>query len=296
MIKLTRAVSFTRAITTCLLLSLVGACGGGGGGGSSSGTDGANALPSGGLPSGWPLVWSDEFDAAGLPDVSKWEYDISRNAVGWYNNELQYYGNARLENSSIANGKLSITALHESLNTLPDWGGQAYSSARLVTRGKASWTYGFFEIRAKLPCGLGTWPAIWMLGTGGAWPDDGELDIMEHVGKNKGVVLGTVHTGWYNGGNGLQRGGSTTVADACDAFHNYQLTWTHDKVVFGVDNTNYFQYTNPGTGYGAWPFDKPQYLLLNLAIGGTLGGSVDNSIFPAKMEIEYVRVYQAPAS
>ncbi len=119
----------------------------------------------GGIPSGFRLVWSDEFDVAGLPDSTKWSYDIERNAAGWYNNELQYYGNARLENSRVENGLLAITARREDLSTagLPDWSGQRYSSARLITRDKATWRYGFIEVRAKLPCGLGTWPAIWML-------------------------------------------------------------------------------------------------------------------------------------
>lgn len=266
----------------------------GGGGSSSSGASVPSDTPSGGIPEGWSLVWSDEFDYDGLPDSAKWDYDIDRNKAGWYNGELQYYAKERPENSIVSNGRLTITARKEGLSSLADWGGQGYSSARLVTRGKASWTYGFYEIRAKLPCGLGTWPAIWMLGTGGAWPDDGELDIMEHVGKNKGVVLGTIHTNLYNGSKGTQRGGSVAVSDACDAFHNYQMTWTREKIVFAVDNKPYFQYANSGSGYAAWPFDKPQYLLLNLAIGGTLGGAVDPAVFPVKMDVDYVRVYQAP--
>ena len=119
----------------------------------------------GGIPSGFQLVWADEFDVAGLPDPTKWSYDVDRNSAGWYNNELQYYGSARLENSRVENGMLVITARREDLSTagLSDWSGQDYSSARLVTRDKASWTYGFMEIRAKLPCGTGTWPAIWTL-------------------------------------------------------------------------------------------------------------------------------------
>ena len=148
----------------------------------------------GGIPNGFRVVWADEFDTAGLPDTSKWSYDIDRNSAGWYNNELQYYANARLENSRVEGGSLVITARREDLSTagLPDWGGQRYSSARLITRDKAAWTYGFIEIRAKLPCGLGTWPAIWMLSSPPQtrWPDDGEIDIMEHVGFDPGVVHG----------------------------------------------------------------------------------------------------------
>lgn len=291
---------FARARTYICAAALglgLAACGGGdASAGAGSGTGGGGStMPAGGVPEGWKMVWSDEFDVDGLPDASRWEYDTDRNQAGWYNNELQYYARDRAENAVVSNGKLVITARKEQLKTASDWGGQNYTSARLVTRGKASWTYGFYEIRAKLPCGRGTWPAIWMLGTGGAWPGDGEIDIMEQVGSAPSTVLGTIHTELYNGAKGTQRGGSTQVPDACTAFHTYQLNWTKDRIVIGVDNKNYFQFANPGNGYGGWPFDKPQYLLLNLAIGGTLGGSVDDVIFPVQMEVDYVRVYQ-PAS
>ena len=174
----------------------------------------------GGIPAGFRLVWSDEFADAGLPDATKWNYDTERNAAGWYNNELQYYGNARLANSSVTNSLLAITARREDLSTagLPDWGGQRYSSARLITRDKASWTFGFFEVRAKLPCGVGTWPAIWMLSTPPQtrWPDDGEIDIMEHVGFDAGVVHATAHTGAFNHVRGNHRTATTTIpAYAC---------------------------------------------------------------------------------
>jgi beta-glucanase (GH16 family) len=284
------------ACVTALVCGLA-ACGGGGDD-ATAGTNtggGSTTPPAGGVPEGWKLVWADEFDVDGLPDASRWDYDTGRNQAGWYNEELQYYSRDRLENAAVSNGRLVITARKEDLSGMSDWGGQRYSSSRMLTRGKASWTYGFFEIRAKLPCGLGTWPAIWMLGTGGAWPGDGEIDIMEHVGKTPGQVLGTIHTELFNHMKGTQRGATTQVPDACNAFHNYQLHWTKDRIVIGVDNLNFFQFANPGNGYGGWPFDKPQFLLLNLAIGGMLGGPVDDAIFPVRMEVDYVRVYQ-PAS
>jgi beta-glucanase (GH16 family) len=241
-------------------------------------------------PANYKLVWSDEFDVPGLPDSTKWNYDTFRNPLGWYNNELQYYSANRLANARVEKGLLIITARKEDLTTAADYGGQHYTSARLVTNNKASWTYGFYEIRAKLPCGLGTWPAIWTLGTGGRWPDDGELDILEQTGANPTTILGTTHS-VDSGGPGI--GGRTTLTDACSAFHNYQMTWTADYVAFGVDNVNYFRFDNPKTGdKKAWPFDAPQYLLLNLAIGGAMGGTVDDSIFPVQMEVDYVRVYQ----
>lgn len=252
----------------------------------------------GGIPSGYRMVWSDEFDVPGLPDATKWSHDTERNSAGWYNNEQQYYASERPENARIENGFLVITARREDLSTLglPDWSGQRYSSARLVTRGKVAWSSAFFEIRAKLPCGRGTWPAIWTLSAPPQtrWPDDGEIDIMEHVGFDPGIVHGTVHTGSYNHTLGNHRGATTTVADACDEFHRYQMNWTPSRITIGVDDHNYFQYSNDGSGNGTWPFDSPQYLILNIAVGGDWGGQmgIDDTVFPVRMEIDYVRVYQ----
>lgn len=251
------------------------------------------ALPAPGIPAGWKLVWADEFSVDGLPDPAKWEYDVAFNKAGWFNRELQYYSFARPENARVADGKLIITARKEKLASAADYGGQSYSSARLFTRGKADWTYGYFEIRARLPCGLGTWPAIWMLGQKGDWPLLGEIDIMEHVGKKKGEILGTVHTAAFNHTIGTQKGATIQVPDACDAFHNYQLRWDAEQIAIGVDGKYYFQFVNPKDGdLKKWPFSAPQYLLLNLAIGGDLGGPVDDAIFPVQMDVDYVRVYQ----
>ncbi|HJV60104.1 MAG TPA: glycoside hydrolase family 16 protein [Albitalea sp.] len=278
-------LSFLRCTGCALLLA---ACGGGGSAGAAAAPTG---LPAGGVPSGWRLVWADEFDVDGLPDAAKWNYDTSRNQAGWYNDELQYYAAARPENARVEGGRLVITARKETLSSAPDFGGQRYTSARLLTRGKVDWTYGFFEVRAKLPCGMGTWPAIWMLGSRGAWPDDGEIDIMEQMGWAPGKILGTAHMKDFNGGNG--KGGSTQVADTCGSFHRYQVKWTANAIVWGVDDVTYYEYAKlPGSTYGSWPFDFPQYLLLNLAVGGTLGGTPDDSLFPVTMEVDYVRVYQ----
>jgi beta-glucanase (GH16 family) len=252
----------------------------------------------GGIPAGFRLTWSDEFEVAGLPDAAKWNYDTERNAAGWYNNELQYYANARAENSRVENGFLTITARKEDLAALGvnDWSGQRYSSARLITRDKASWRYGFLEVRAKLPCGTGSWPAIWMLSTPpqNAWPDDGEIDIMEHVGFDPGVVHGTVHTGAFNHTRGNQRSATTTITDLCAEFHRYQLTWTASRITIGVDDRNYYQYSNDLSGNAEWPFDSPQFLILNIAVGGDWGGQmgVNDAIFPVEMQVDYVRVYQ----
>ena len=240
---------------------------------------------------GWNLVWSDEFTADGLPDSAKWGYDTARNKMWWFNGEQQYYSNARTQNSVVSGGTLKVIARKETPPAVGDSGGQQYTSARLITRDKQLFTYGYFEVRAKLPCGLGTWPAIWLLGTPeNQWPKYGEIDIMEQKGfsaADKKVVSGYLH---HAGGS---VGNETTVADACNSFHNYQLTWTADKIVIGVDNLKYFEYVNPKDGnFNNWPYSGPQYLILNLAMGGNLGGPIPAGFVSDQMEVDYVRVYQ----
>lgn len=242
------------------------------------------------IPSDHVLVWSDEFAGNGLPDATKWVHETGRNKQGWYNNEKQYYSGPRLENARIHDGVLTIVARKEARSDQADWGGQPYSSTRLATLGRRDWTYGFFDIRAKLPCGKGTWPAIWMVGSQGEWPAGGELDIMEWVGSRPERMFSTVHTTAGSGGNG--KGADTPINDACNSFHNYQMLWTAQQVTFAVDGKVHFTYNNPGTGVAAWPFDAPQFMILNVAIGGDLGGAVDDNIFPVQMDVDYVRVYQ----
>jgi beta-glucanase (GH16 family) len=292
---------------------LLAGCGGGGGGGtatpvvsepaasaSSPAIPAAPTIPPAAALAGMNrLVWSDDFGVDGLPDSSKWGYDTFRNQMGWYNGELQYYAASRLENSKVLGGNLIVTARKENLTTAADYGGQSYTSARLITRGKVSWTYGFFEVRAKLPCSLGTWPAIWALGTGGVWPDDGEIDLMEQRGTSladKSLVLGTIHTrayNYFNGSLGVGQGSSKSVSDACTNFHNYQLLWNEVKLALAVDDVTYFTYTKPaGFDNSTWPFDNPQYLILNLAMGGDLGGAIPSNFVSDQMVVDYVRVYQ----
>jgi beta-glucanase (GH16 family) len=242
------------------------------------------------VPPGYHLVWADEFAAAGRPDSARWRADTSRNSEGWYNNEKQYYSGPAASNARVTAGRLLLTARRESPRTAADWGGQAYTSARIDTRGRAEWTYGFFEVRARVACGTGTWPAIWTLGSGGEWPADGELDIMEFVGHDSNQVSSAVHTTAENGGRSVHA--AMPLARACRAFHRYQMLWTPDGVTFGVDGFAHLHYPRFERSTGAWPFDAPQYLVLNLAIGGDLGGAIDDRIFPTTMEIDYVRVYQ----
>lgn len=250
------------------------------------------------VPAGYVRVWSDEFDRPGAPDPAKWRYDTSRNKAGWYNNELQYYAADRPENVRVEKGHLVLEARRERLADKPDFGGQDYASGKLVTAGIADWTYGFVEVRARLACGRGVWPAIWMLGTDGkaGWPALGEIDIMEHVGWDQGRVHGTIHTKAYNHAIHTQRGANTLLPDACTAFHTYQLDWNADRILIGVDGRAFMRFDNDHRGDAAtWPFDKPQYLILNVAVGGWGGQKgIDPAAFPARMDVDYVRVWRAP--
>jgi len=253
---------------------------------------------------GWVPTWCDEFEAA-LPttiiDPTKWAYVTGGGGFG--NQELQYYKNADPDNIAIRDGALVITALKEVYST------NNYTSTKLWTRNKVNWKYGKFEMRAKLPSGRGTWPAFWMMPTtDGAWPDNGEIDIMEHVGYDMNTVLGTVHTERFFGTNG--RGGTTdslipnTVAsiDVANTYHTYGIIWNEDRIEWYFDGHLFGTVTADqewGENYSAdtsvdWPFNKQFYLILNLAIGGTWGGAqgVDDSIFPATFTIDYVRVFQ----
>ncbi|HVZ57230.1 MAG TPA: glycoside hydrolase family 16 protein [Chitinophagaceae bacterium] len=234
------------------------------------------------------LVWHDEFNYRGLPDSTKWNYDTGGH--GWGNHELEYYTARRLENARVDHGLLTIEARKE------DYQGMHYTSARLVTKGKADWQYGKIEVRAKLPKGRGTWPAIWMLGstTPLRWPDDGEIDIMEHVGFHPGFIHGSIHCKKYYHSIGTQKTDTIQVPDCSDAFHVYGLEWDKDTVRISVDGKVYFRFGNEHSGYAGWPFDNKMHLLLNVAVGGDWGGQkgVDDSIWPQKMEIDYVRVWQ----
>lgn len=235
------------------------------------------------------LVWSDEFDYTGLPDDTKWSYDVG--GSGWGNNEKQYYTDKRLANASVKNGVLTITAIKEKFE------GMDYTSARLVSKKKGDWKYGRFEIKAKLPKGRGVWPAIWMLSTDwkyGGWPESGEIDIMENVGYMPDSVFGTVHTKAYNHAIGTQKGKSTYRNDLSDAFHVYALEWNENEIKIFVDQEQYFSFKNEKKSFKEWPFDQPFHLLLNIAVGGNWGGKegIDDSIWPQAMEVDYVRVYQ----
>jgi licheninase len=246
----------------------------------------------------WELVWSDEFDYGGFPDTEKWSYDVGGH--GWGNDELQYYTESKPQNARVAEGVLIIEARKEPFEE------NQYTSARLVTKDKGEWLYGKFEIRAKLPSGRGTWPAIWMLASHDSygssyWPDNGEIDIMEHVGYDPDIVHATVHTLAYNHRIGTQKGAQLEVPTSRSDFHVYTLEWEEDEIRAYVDGERYFRFANErltddSAGFREWPFDRPFHLILNIAVGGSWGGAqgVDESIWPQRMEVDYVRVYQRP--
>lgn len=242
-----------------------------------------------GIP-GWTLVWADEFAQANgsSPNTSKWAYDIG--AGGWGNNELEYY-TSRTNNVRIENGQLVIEARQES------YMGSSYTSARLKTQGKASWAYGRMEARMQIPRGQGIWPAFWMLGTNITsvnWPTCGEIDILENIGREPTIVHGTVHGPGYSGGGGISGQYSLPGNPAfADDFHVYAVEWTTNLIKWFVDGTQYFTITPASLPNGAtWVFTAPQFLILNLAVGGNWPGYPDGTtVFPQRLTVDYVRVY-----
>lgn len=233
-------------------------------------------------------LFADEFSNTGKPDSSKWTYDIG--GGGWGNNELEYYTNAAT-NASVANGILTITTKKEAYNNLN------YTSARMVSKGAGSLLYGRVEVSAKIPAGRGMWPGIWMLPDTyayGSWPKSGEIDVMENVGYDPNPVYFTIHTQLYNGAIGTQKGGSKSIPDAASAFHKYRMDWTPYAIRGYYDDVLLFIYINDGQGSASWPFDQKFHLLLNIAVGGNWGGikGVDDSAFPATMQVDYVHFYK----
>ena len=250
------------------------------------------------LSENWELLWSDEFNYEEL-DLTKW--NKLKWKPGWVNNELQAYTD-RDTNIFLENGHLVLQGNIEPGYSGTDYVGNNYvadyTSGRVNTDDKFSTTYGRFDIKAKLPAGKGSWPAIWMLGesiSSIGWPQCGEIDIMEHVGYDQGLVHGSIHTQDYNHMYGTQKSGSKYVDDVTDAFHVYSLEWSPFYLRYLIDNEPFFFVYNDSNGdFGKWPFNDPHYLILNLAIGGDWGGvqGVSASAFPMKMYIDYVRVYK----
>jgi beta-glucanase (GH16 family) len=252
---------------------------------------------SGAGPSGWHLVWHDEFDGDGV-DTSKWICQIGtgppEGPVDWGNGELEYY---RQENAVIHDGALHIIAKRE------DYGGKAYTSARLRTKGKGDWTYGRIEFRAKLPTGQGLWPALWMMPTDsvyGSWAASGEIDVMEAKGHIPNQVSGTLHYGGSFPRN-VHSGGSYVFPSGnySDNFHTYALEWEPEEIRWYVDGAHYLTKTQWYTtgGESPAPFDQDFHILMNLAVGGNYlkpNNDPSQTRFPKELVIDYVRVYQRP--
>jgi beta-glucanase (GH16 family) len=248
----------------------------------------------------WNLIWSDEFDGYGLVNSVNWFHQTQLpNGISWYNSELQHYTNSAT-NSFRKNGILNIVAKRE---TFTDQGQtKQFTSARLNS--KFAFKYGRVEVRAKLPTGAGTWPAIWMLGKyiiepGGYWtstygttnwPACGEIDIMEHWGSNQNYVQSAIHTPSSFGAT--SNFGGRTISTASSAFHVYSVEWTADKMIFSVDSIVHYTYNPSDKNASTWPFDTEQYLLMNVAIQN----NISSNITQAAMEVDYVRVYQEKTS
>jgi len=247
------------------------------------------------------LVMQDEFDVSGVPNSALWGYDIGTGSNGWGNNELQYY-TSRPENVTVQNGNLVITARKESFQ------GSAYTSARLLTKGKFEQAYGRFEARMQLPWGQGIWPAFWMLGADidtNPWPGAGEIDIMEFRGQNPTIMLGTVHGPGYAGGQSISKSYELKNDRFDTGFHVFGIEWGPEYINFYVDDVLYNQITpadlpvlNPPDPLNPkakvdWVFNKPFYILINVAVGGSFVGSPnDETVFPQTMLVDYVRVYK----
>ncbi len=228
------------------------------------------------------LIWSDEFDAPGAPNSSRWTYDLGNGSDGWGNQELQYYTN-RAENVIVEGGLLKIKAIRENYN------GSTFTSARLKTQGKFDFKYGKVEVRAKVPAGVGTWAAAWALGsniTTAGWPACGELDIMEHLGREENKVYGTLHYPGHSGGNA--NGNTRIIQNATSEFHIYSTEWTASSIKILVDGLLIHEVPNSS----AIPFNHNFFLILNLAMGGNFGGPVAASVNGGTLEVDYVRVYQ----
>ncbi|MEU1244603.1 family 16 glycosylhydrolase [Micromonospora parva] len=238
-----------------------------------------------------PITWQDEFNSpAGTPvDQNKWRFDIG--GGGWGNNERQYYTNSTSNAVHDGQGNLVITARRDNpANYQCHYGRCEYTSARLLTAATFTQTYGRFEARIKIPRGQGIWPAFWMLGTGGGWPDAGEIDVMENIGREPNTVYGTVHGPGYSGGGGIT-GSRTLGAPLADTFHTYRVDWEPNVITWYVDGVQYHRVDPARLGGNRWVFDHPFFMILNVAVGGNWPGYPDGSTqFPQQMLVDYVRV------
>ena len=250
----------------------------------------ANAQTSKGKFSQWKLVWSDEFNYKGLPDATKWGYQTGQS--GWGNNELQNYTANDTSTAKVKNGYLHITA-----NRHINGKDTSYTSARILTKGKADWKYGKIEARARVAGAQGICNAIWMMpteGKYGGWPHSGEIDIMEYVPWNKDSIYQTIHTGSYNHIKGTQKGARTYVKNIPAGFHTYGIEWTPEEIVYYLDGIQRYRFPNEHKTTDEWPYDIPFHLITNISVGGKFEGrkGLNEATFPVTMLIDYIRVYE----
>ena len=269
--------NYKTLIVVCLMLSIViSACDGL--------PFGAKATP---IPvlDGWTLKWHDEFDAKKI-DPKNWTYDLG--AGGWGNGEAQFY-TSRPENARLEDGMLIIEARQEKYED------SYYTSARLKTQGLQNFQYGRIEARLKVPSGKGLWPAFWMLGSnfnGSNWPDCGEIDIMEYIGKEPDLILGTLHGPGYSGALGFSAWNRQTY-NIADDFHTFAIEWEADEIRWYYDGAEFHKVNKADVGERGWPFEQPFFIILNQAVGGQLPGPVGlDTVFPTQYLIDYVRVYE----
>lgn len=238
----------------------------------------------------YTLIFADEFNGTGKPDITKWTIDPR--PKGWINGEQQVYTDSSYDNARLRNGNLVITGRKDypNYNTTEPW-----SSGRVITQNKVDFKYGKVEVRARLPRARGSWPAIWLMPTTSAygdWPKSGELDVMEHVGNNFGTVLSTVHTQNNNWMNGSHTSASKVIPNVDSVFHVYAMEWNEDSIRFTYDGVKCYTYLNPKTDWKDWPFDQKFHIILNVAIGGGMGGAITEADWPDSMLVDYVHVYQ----
>ncbi|QWX84631.1 family 16 glycosylhydrolase [Cellulophaga sp. HaHaR_3_176] len=265
-------------------------------------------IPESSITDNYELVWSDEFNYKGKLDSIKWAYDY-----GFISNKEKQYFTDSLKNVRVVNGHLIIEAHKEKiankdfnndvlkskswLNYITEIDTAQYTSARIKTAGLASWKYGRIDVKAKLPKGRGLWPAIWMLGENRkevGWPESGEIDIMEHVGFSPDSIFGTIHTKAYNHIKRTEKGKKAYIEKPYDNFHVFSIEWTPEKMDFLLDGVVYNHIKNEHKTTDEWPFDQKFHLILNVSVGGMLGGQkgIDNTVFPQQMMVDYVRVFQ----
>jgi beta-glucanase (GH16 family) len=316
------------ALAALLVAGIVAGCGGGAGPTGSGEPDTASAIPAASAssqpllpvassspvvsstvapsagPTSWNLVWSDEFDgpAGAPPDPTIWGYDLGDGTeagiVGWGNNEREYYTDSPENAATDGEGYLLITVRRADGSTACYYGPCEYASARLLTKDRYEFQYGRIEARIKVPGGVGLWPAFWMLGTDigtVGWPRSGEIDIMEFVGRRPNEILGTIHGPGYSGSSGFTQGVDLD-SPVADDFHTLEIDWRPGSIVWSLDGKPYHRASPADVAPNDWVFDHPFFLILNVAVGGNLGGPVaPDTTFPQAMTVDYVRLYQEAA-